>query len=251
MATIPPRPLHPEILYAERSSETEPEKNIIYLTINVADINGEPRLDITKDQISFSAVSGTPDKGIPTKEWAFDLDLWGEIDPTKTKKVVHGRAVVLVLQKKELRAEYWPRLTKEKPNRNWIRTDFAKWVDEDEQEGEELEAPDAGMGGGMPGMPGMGGMGGMPGMGGMGGMGGGGMEDLMAQMGGMGGMMGGMGGAGGGMPGGMDFAKLMEQMGGAGALGGGMPDGDDLDEVDDAAPAAKEVVEDVQVEEVE
>lgn len=43
----------------------------------------------------------------------------------------------------------------------------------------------------------------------------------------------------------------MEQMGGAGALGGGMPGGDDLDEVDDAAPAAKEVVEDVQVEEVE
>lgn len=26
---------------------------------DVADINGEPRLDITKDQISFSAVSGT------------------------------------------------------------------------------------------------------------------------------------------------------------------------------------------------
>lgn len=40
-----------------------------------------------------------------------------------------------MLRKKELKQEYWPRLTKEKPNRNWIKTDFSKWVDEDEQDG--------------------------------------------------------------------------------------------------------------------
>jgi hypothetical protein len=33
---------------------------------------------------------------------------------------------VLVLRKKTPKAEYWPRLTKEKPNRNWIKTDFSK-----------------------------------------------------------------------------------------------------------------------------
>lgn len=53
----------------------------------------------------------------------------------ETKKVVTTRAIVLVLRKKELKQEYWPRLTKEKPNRNWIKTDFSKWVDEDEQDG--------------------------------------------------------------------------------------------------------------------
>lgn len=62
-----------------------------------------------------------------------------------------------------------------------MKTDFSKWVDEDEQEGAAIdETEDMDPMGGMGGPPGMGGMGGMPGMGGM----------------------------GGGMPGGMDFAKV-------------------------------------------
>ncbi|TXT08230.1 uncharacterized protein COLE_05154 [Cutaneotrichosporon oleaginosum] len=228
-----PKPLHPEVLYAERSSATEPEKNIIYLTFNVPNIQGEPNLDITEDQISFSASSGNPEKGIPVKEWSCDLDLYAKIVPSETKKQLNSRHLMLVLRKKEAQAEYWPRLTKEKPNRNWIKTDFSKWVDEDEQDGEE-EVDTGGMGGmdmasmmGGGGMPGMGGMGGMPGMGGMGGMGGGpGGMDMASLLGGMGG---GAGGAGG-----MDFAKMMEQMGGA----GGMPnfDDEDLEDVDDATP---------------
>lgn len=82
---------------------------------------------------------------------------------------------------------------------NFIKTDFDRWVDEDEQDGVEA---DKGFGeeDDFSGMGGMGGMGGMPGMGGMGGMGG------MPGMGGMGGMPG-MGGMGGG-PGGMDFEKV-------------------------------------------
>jgi len=53
----------------------------------------------------------------------------------------------------------------------FVKTDFSKWVDEDEQDGEPLKDDDMDPMGGMGGMPGMGGMGGMPGMGGMGGMG--------------------------------------------------------------------------------
>ncbi|BEJ10946.1 hypothetical protein CspHIS471_0103680 [Cutaneotrichosporon sp. HIS471] len=241
--SVPPKPLHPEVLYAERSSATEPEKNIIYLTFNVPNIQGEPNLDITEDQISFSASSGNPDKGIPVKEWGCDIDLYTKIIPAETKKQFNSRHLMLVLRKKEPQAEYWPRLTKEKPNRNWIKTDFSKWVDEDEQDGDE---PDVGDMSGMGGMPGMGGMGGMPGMGGMGGMPGMGGMGGMPGMGGPGGMdmaslLGGMGGGAGGA-GGMDFAKMMEQMGGA----GGMPDmsqfgagDDDLDEVDDGPSDTK------------
>lgn len=40
--------------------------------------------------------------------------------------MVTSRAIVLVLRKKEPKAEYWLRLTKEKPNRNWVKTDFSK-----------------------------------------------------------------------------------------------------------------------------
>ncbi|XAO26597.1 hypothetical protein I312_105435 [Cryptococcus bacillisporus CA1280] len=183
-------PLHPEITYAERSSASEPEKNIIYFTINAPDVQDKYNLDIKPTEISFRAKAGDASNGVPEKEYSFDLQLWGEIIPEETKKVVTSRAIVLVLRKKEAQAEYWPRLTKEKPNRNWVKTDFSKWVDEDEQEGtEDLSAGMEGMEG-MEGMGGMGGMGGMPGMGGMGG----GME-------------------------GMDFSKLMEQMGGMGAMG--------------------------------
>lgn len=46
--------------------------------------------------------------------------------PQETKKLQTSRAIVLVLRKKEARSEYWPRLTKEKPNRNWVKTDFSK-----------------------------------------------------------------------------------------------------------------------------
>jgi len=47
-------------------------------------------------------------------------------DRQETKRLQTSRAVVLVLRKKEPKSEYWPRLTKEKPNRNWIKTDFSK-----------------------------------------------------------------------------------------------------------------------------
>lgn len=93
-----------------------------------------------------------------------------------------------VLRKKTPKAEFWPRLTKEKVKNAFIKTDFDKWVDEDEQDGVAVEEEDGdpmgGMGG-MGGMPGMGGMGGMPGMGGIPGMGG-----------------------MGGLPEGMDFEKV-------------------------------------------
>ncbi|RXK36743.1 hypothetical protein M231_05978 [Tremella mesenterica] len=213
------KPIHPEIIYAERCSLTDEDKNIIYFTINAPDIKGEPKLDIKPTGITFEADAGDSSRGVPEKKFAFDLELYDEIIPEATKKMVTTRAIVLVLRKKTPKAEYWPRLTKEKPNKNWIKTDFSKWVDEDEQDAapEDLGGMDDMMGG-MGGMPGMGGMGGMPGMGGMGGMGG------MPGMGGLGGM---------GGPGGMDFAKMMESMGGAGALGG---DGPNFDSDDDEVP---------------
>ena len=75
--------------------------------------------------------------------------------------------MVLKLRKQVLEQEYWPRLTKDKVKSPYIKTDFSKWVDEDEQEvANTAPAPDdgmdfGGMGGGMGGgMPGPGGLGG-------------------------------------------------------------------------------------------
>ena len=57
--------------------------------------------------------------------WDFQVDPTG-LTGQETKKVTTSRAIVLILRKKESSSEYWTRLTKEKPNRNWIKTDFSK-----------------------------------------------------------------------------------------------------------------------------
>lgn len=107
------------------------------------------------------------------------IDFFKEIDTENSRQVRVGNAIKFVLRKKEKQEEYWPRITKEKVKYHYIKTDFDKWVDEDEQEEAKDEDDMLNGMGGMPGMDmasmmgGMGGMEGMPGMGGAGGMGGG------------------------------------------------------------------------------
>ncbi|OAV97887.1 hypothetical protein PTTG_12008 [Puccinia triticina 1-1 BBBD Race 1] len=217
----------PEILWAQRSSSDDATRNIIYLTINAPDLQSGYSLTFpTSSSLSFKGTSGGPKAANPKSFEIDSLQLFGEIDlEADRRERLTGKSLQVVLTKKDLKEEYWPRLTKDK-RVNFVKTDFALWVDEDEQDGaavdegfastgappgagmdmEAMMAQMGGMGGlgGMGGMPGMGGMGGMPGMGGMGGMPG---------MPGMGGMPtpGGTRGSGGD-GGGMDLEKLMAQM---------------------------------------
>jgi hypothetical protein len=48
-----------------------------------------------------------------------------------------------VLEKKNVNAAFWPRLIKSKEKNQYIHVDWAKWVDEDEEE----EDPNKGLGG--------------------------------------------------------------------------------------------------------
>ncbi|BGP23299.1 wos2 protein [Rhodotorula toruloides] len=203
-------PTHPELLWAQRSSETDPERNIIYLTINAPELDPSYTFSVDGNKLKFEGRSReVASKGTATtldaKDYALDLELFDEVE--EARRGLTGKGVQVVLKKKKAQEEYWPRLLKEKGKNSRIQTDWSKWVDEDEQDEAAAADDDFGMGGGM---PDMGGMGGMPGMGGMGGMGGGaGGMDFASMMGG------GAGGAGG-----MDFAKMMEQMKAAGVGGG-------------------------------
>ncbi|KAI0639001.1 HSP20-like chaperone [Trametes polyzona] len=181
-------PVHPEILWAQRSSESDEKKNILYVTVNLPDIKPETlQYELTPTHISFKAKAGNAEKGIEERDYEFSFDLFEEVVPEESSKNLTSRSFNLLIRKKEKKAEYWPRLTKEKVRTQFIKTDFSKWVDEDEQEGDAAALDEDFDMGGMGGMPGMGGMGGMPGMGGMGGM------DLDAML----KSMGGAGGAGG------------------------------------------------------
>lgn len=137
--------------------------------------------------LTFDLLSSAS-KGIEEKEYEFSLDFYSEVVPEvcylfipspivctlltthlplrsrqESTKKLSSRSLYLILRKKEHQQEFWPRLTKEKIRTAFVKTDFGKWVDEDEQDGEPVKAEEDmdPMGGGM------GGMGGMPGMEGM------------------------------------------------------------------------------------
>lgn len=144
----------PEALWAQRSSSTDPEKNFIYLTISVPDVPKENlKLDLKPTTLTFHGHSETL-----KRTYHLELAFYGEIDTAESQVHHTARNVELKLRKKELKEDYWPRLLKEAAKVQFLKTDFDKWVDEDEQN----EAPDDDFSqfGGMGGMPGMGGMGG-------------------------------------------------------------------------------------------
>ncbi|ODV78235.1 HSP20-like chaperone [Suhomyces tanzawaensis NRRL Y-17324] len=199
----------PTVLWAQRSNAEDAAKNVIYLTIQVVDpVN--TKLDLTSSSLKLTA-----DSSDKSKHYDLSIDFYEEIDEENSRKNTDsGSHIYLVLRKKTPKEEFWPRLTKEKLKYHYIKTDFDKWVDEDEQDEEPEKEDDMAnmmnLGGGAGGPGGPGGPGGLDFasmMGGAGGAGGPGGIDFAS-------MMGGAGGAGG--PGGLDLASLMGGAGGAG-----------------------------------
>ncbi|KAK0389926.1 hypothetical protein NLU13_3499 [Sarocladium strictum] len=195
----------PEVLWAQRSSSSDPSKNFVYLTISVPDVPASDiQLDLKPTSLSFTGTSATL-----KRKYHVELEFYAEIDPAESKTNHTAKNIEFKLQKKELGEEYWPRLLKEAKRLHFLKTDFDKWVDEDEQD----EAP----------------------------------EEDFSQFGGMGGA--GAGGMGGGDFGGIDFSKLggmggeggmpdLSALAGAGGMGGlGGDDSDDDLPDDDEMPA--------------
>lgn len=143
--------LAPEVLWAQRANE-------VYITINVSDVS-DTQLDLKPTALHFSGSSSG-------KQYALDMEFFGEIIPEESKKAMLDRNIQLILIKKEKDQPWWPRVLKTSVKQHWLKTDFTKWKDEDDVEDESpMDMGMPGMGG--MGMPGMGGMG-MPGMEGMG-----------------------------------------------------------------------------------
>ncbi|KAK1987842.1 HSP20-like chaperone [Colletotrichum cereale] len=120
----------PTVLWAQRSSSSDPSKNFVYLTISVPDVAASDlKLDLKPTGLSFSGHSNTL-----KRSYAVDLEFFAEIDPAESKIIHTAKNIELKLQKKELKEEYWPRLLKEAKKVHFLKTDFDKWVDEDEQD---------------------------------------------------------------------------------------------------------------------
>lgn len=122
------------VLWAQRSSDSDAEKNFVYLTISVPDVPKDGvQLDLKPTGLTFTGTSGTL-----KRKYHVELEFYAEIDPANSKINHTAKNIEMKLQKKELKEEYWPRLLKEAKKLHFLKTDFDKWVDEDEQN----EAPD-------------------------------------------------------------------------------------------------------------
>lgn len=87
------------------------------------------KLDVKDQSIAFSGRSDTLKRA-----YHLDLELYDVVDPDQTKILHTGMKIEVKLQKKELSEEFWPRLTKDKAKYHFLKTDFDRWVDEDEQD---------------------------------------------------------------------------------------------------------------------
>ncbi|VEU22565.1 DEKNAAC103572 [Brettanomyces naardenensis] len=123
----------PEVLWAQRSSDTDPSKNIVFLTVRLIDPS-DLEISLTSEHLKITAKSEGQD-------YKLNLDFFAEIDEKASHYHVAGSHIAFILVKKELKTEYWPRLIKQKARRHYIRTDFEKWVDEDEQNQVEDDIP--------------------------------------------------------------------------------------------------------------
>jgi len=122
--------VHPEVLWAQRSSKSDNARNIVYLTIAAPDVpKSATKLDIQPNKLSFEGKSTT--KNVTYK---CEIEFFEEIDPQESKVNHTDRDLEMVLRKKKAEDEFWPRLLKEKAKVHWLKTDFDKWVDEDEQD---------------------------------------------------------------------------------------------------------------------
>ena len=79
------------------------------------------KLDLKPTGLTFSGYSESK-----KATYALELEFYDEIVPDESKINHTGRDIEMVLRKKELKEEFWPRLLKDKERRHFLKTDFDK-----------------------------------------------------------------------------------------------------------------------------
>lgn len=113
-------PVPPPVLWAQR-------KDDVFLTFSVE--SKDPIIKIEKDSIYFKGVN-LQDK----KNHEVTIQLYDTIVPENSAYVNKGRCIEMVLRKEKKNAPYWPSVTKDKKKPHYLKVDFNKWKDEDDEE---------------------------------------------------------------------------------------------------------------------
>lgn len=118
----------PNIKWAQR-------KDRLFITVDVVEIKN-PEIDIIDGKLL--KFKGT-DKN---HTYAFELELYEEVDKEESKFSLDARNVFLNIKKKT-KGPYWPRLMKNQQKLNWVQVDWRYYIDEDEEE-EDTKGPNFG-----------------------------------------------------------------------------------------------------------
>ncbi|KAG0169197.1 hypothetical protein DFQ28_003907 [Apophysomyces sp. BC1034] len=113
--------LHPSIIWAQR-------KSYLLITVEVPDLT-DPQVDIKPEKFHFKGRDGKEHK-----LYEAEFDLWKPIKVENAEKCLTGRNLTIRLYKTE--EGFWPHLQKG-PKPMFLKVNFDKWVDEDEEENEK------------------------------------------------------------------------------------------------------------------
>ena len=100
-------------------------KDKLFITINVVH-SKKPTIEIEGKKMKYQGTDGNIN-------YAFDIELYDEIDKDNSKYTLDARNIFLKLKKKK-EGPYWPRLTSDKVKYHWIEIDWAYFTEEDEEE---------------------------------------------------------------------------------------------------------------------
>lgn len=114
----------PTVLWAQRA-------DVVFLTIEVPDVDKESAVVKVVDggtRVLFDAESKS------YGGYKLELTLLNEVDETSSKITIGDRSIVLVLAKKDTNGDFWSRLTKDKSKLSYLKVDWNKWKDEDDED---------------------------------------------------------------------------------------------------------------------
>lgn len=113
-------PVPPPVLWAQRKEE-------VFLTFSIE--SKDPSIKIEKDSVYFKGINAQ-DKRVHE----VTIPLYDAVVPQKSAFVNKGRCIEMVLSKEKKDAPYWPSLTKDKKKPHYLKIDFNKWKDEDDED---------------------------------------------------------------------------------------------------------------------
>ena len=101
-------------------------KDKLFITISVVH-SKKPIVDLTDGKrIKYQGTDGTVN-------YAFDIELYDEINKEESKYTLESRNIFLNLKKKTS-GPYWPRLIKDEKKYHWIEVDWMYYAEEDEED---------------------------------------------------------------------------------------------------------------------